>query len=376
MIAETIAMEKSGWALCVAAACLALAGCSLLRPRALPPPVSAVFPLQEESRIVYEGEVNRLVQNLGGRLVFTTRKGWIYGVDAAKKEIAWSFSAQAAFSKPPCLGESRIICADQENCVYCLDEAGQLIWKKQIAESISSHLGQGFGKILLATEDALVLALDEATGQEAWRLKVESAATSGPVFWNRQAIFGTADGRLFFLAADGRLLASFKTGAGIRGQLFIDADRLFFGLDDDTFNSLNLATRKRRWKIRTGGFLTSAPLADERRIFFLNSNGVLFCLGKRSGEILWWRPIPSPTSFRPEICGDEILAASLSRLLLGFYRKNGDRSGTLDAGQELKSNPLVLDSGLVISLYDREAGQGILVFLKRKGAARPPSPKK
>ena len=370
MMNATIAMKKTGRVLIVFIACFALGSCSLFRTNALPPPVSLVFPLQEESRVLYEGEVNRLVQNSGGRLYFSTRKGLVYCIDGAKKEILWKFSARAVISAPPCLSEGRVYCADQENGLYCLDEeAGRVVWEKKLAEKISGDVGQSLGKVFVGTQDGNVLALGAATGDEAWRFKSESGIQSGPVVWNRQIIFGTVDGRLLFLSPDGRRLAEFKTKAGIRGPLFIDSNRLFFSLEDNTFNSLNLTSRKRRWTIRTGGFVTAPPAADDRRIYFLNSNSALFCLDKRGGEILWWRPVASPSYFRPEICGEEILAATLSSLMLGFYKKTGEKSGTHDAGQEIKSNPLLLDSGLVINLYDGEAGQGTLVFLKRSGAS-------
>ncbi len=369
MMNAAIAMKKTGWGLFVLIACFALGSCSLLRTKASPPPISSVFTLQAESRVLYEGEINRLVQNSGGRLYFSTRKGLVYCIDGAKKDILWKFSARAAISAPPCPSESRVYCVDEENGLYCLDETGQLVWEKKLAEKISGDFGQSQGKVFVATQDGNVLALDASTGDEAWRFKSESAIQSGPVVWNQQIIFGTIDGRLLFLSPDGRRLAALKTGAGVRGPLFIDSNRLFFSLEDNTFNSLNLTSRKRRWKIGTGGFVTAPPAADDRRIYFLNSNSALFCLDKRGGEILWWRPVPSPSYFRPEMCGEEILVTTLSSLLLGFYKKTGEKSGTHDAGQEIKSNPLVLDSGLVLDLYDGEAGQGILVFLKRAGAS-------
>ena len=362
-------MKKIGWAAFVLIAYLGLCSCSLLRTKASPPPLSSVFPLQEESRVLYDGEINRMVRNSGGRLYFSTRKGLVYCVDGAQKNILWKFSARSGISAAPCLSEGRVYCADQENRLYSLNEAGKAVWEKKFEEKISSDVGQDQGKVFAGTQDGNILALDALTGVEAWRFKSESAIQSGPAFWNRQIIFGTADGRLLFLTPDGRLLAAFKTKTGIRGPLFIDSNRLFYSLEDDTFNSLNLKSRRRRWAIRTGGFMTAPPAVDDRRIYFANSNSVLFCLDKRGGEILWWRPMPSPSYFKPDLCGEEILAATLSSLLLGFYKKTGENSGTLDPGQELKSNPLVLDSSLVINLYNQEAGQGILVFLKRAGAS-------
>jgi len=318
MMNVPVVMKKTGSVLIVFTACFGLSSCSLFWPKASPPPLSSVFPLQEESRVLYEGEINRLVQDSGGRLYFSTRKGLVYCIDGAKKDISWKYSARAGIPAPPCLGEGRVFFADQENGLYCLGEAGQLVWEKKLREKVSGDLEQSMGKVFLSTPEGMVMAFDALTGNEAWHFGAGSAVRGGPIFWNQQIIFGTADGRLLFLTPDGRRLAAFKTKAGIRGPLFIDSNWLFYSMEDDTFNSLNLKSRKRRWTIRTGGYVTAPPAADVRRIYFLNSNSALFCLDKRGGEILWWRPVPSPSYFKPEIFGEEILATTLSSFLLGF----------------------------------------------------------
>jgi len=376
MMSAPIAMKRSHpiWLLLIVS--LALVSCALFKTKASSPPASEVFPLKEEGRVLYEGEINRLVQKAGGRLFFSTAKGYLYCIDAAKKDVSWKFSARAGVSAPPCLSEGRIYFADAENELYCLDEAGTLVWEKKLAEKLSGEIGRGSGTILLSTVDGKVVALDPSTGNEMWGFNSESTIETVPVVWNQQIIFGTGDGRLYFLAPDGRRLAAFKAGARVRGPLLIDANRLYYTLQDGTFNSLNLTSRRRRWKIQTGGFLTAAPTVDEKRIYFLNSGDIFFCLNKKNGELLWWKPIPSRSFFHPEIYGAEILASSLSPLLLGFYKNNGEKSGSFDAGQEIKSNPLGFDSRLVINVYDGEAGQGILVFLKRESAVRVTSQKK
>ena len=357
-------------------ACLALVSCTLFKTKASSPPASEVFPLKEEGRVSYEGEINGLVQKAGGRIFFSTGKGYIYCVNAEKKDVSWKFSAGAGVLAPPYLSEGRIFFMDAENELYCLDEAGTLVWGKKLAEKLSGEVGPGSGTILISTLDGNVLALDPSTGNEVWRFKSESTIETVPVVWNQQTIFGTGDGLLYFLAPDGRQLAAFKAGARVRGPLLIDTNRLYYSLQDGTFNSLNLTSRKRRWKIQTGGFLTAAPAVDEKRIYFLNSGNILFCLNKKNGELLWWKPIPSRSFFHPEMYGAEILAASLSPQLLGFYKNNGEKSGSFDAGQEIKSNPLSFDSCLAINVYDGEAGQGALVFLKRESAVQSTSQKK
>jgi len=355
--------------------CLALNSCSLIKPASQPPRVSSVFPLQEDSRILYDGEINRLVRPSGGRLYYTTQKGILYCIDTANKKIAWTFSAHAGAWAPPHLDGSKIYFADEENGVYCLDETGTLVWEKKLPEKNTGDFGLEAGKLALATQAGNVLALDALTGEEVWRFDAGSPVQSGPVFWNSQIIFGTEAGQLIFLRPDGKRLAEFTTGSPLRGPLFIDRNRLFFSLQSGMFNSLDLASRKRRWRFQTGGFLTAPPVADQKRIYFLNSNSILFCLDKKRGELVWWKSLPARDSFGLETRGEEILVSSLSPLWLGFYKKDGEKSGSYDAGQELKSNALALDSHFVINLYERETGQGILAFLSRENAA-PGNPQK
>jgi outer membrane protein assembly factor BamB len=185
-----------------------------------------------------------------------------------------------------------------------------------------------------------------------------------PVFWNERIIFGTAEGKLYFLLPSGRLDAVFEAGAGVAGPLFIDLNRLYFSLEDGTFHCLNLASRKRLWKIKTGGFLTSQPASDEKRIFFAVSNNILFCLDKKGGDLTWWQSLSSQAPFSPAVCGDQVLAAALPNLLIAYKKKTGEYVGGFNAGEELKAAALRHDEHLLIGTYNPETLKGSLMFLK------------
>jgi outer membrane protein assembly factor BamB len=152
----------------------------------------------------------------------------------------------------------------------------------------------------------------------------------------------------------------------VAGPLFVDRDRLYFSLKDGTFHCLRLASKKRLWTIKTGGYLASLPAADDQRIFFVTSNNVLFCLNKKSGNLDWWRVISSRAAFSPAIRDEQVFVASRSPILVAL-KKNGDPAGTYDAGGALSSAPHCFGENLLINAYNPETAKGALIFIK--GAA-------
>jgi len=346
--------------------CISLSFCSLGKPKISLAPLGPVFPLEEASRINYEGEVTGLIQKKCGLIFFSTKKGLIYCLDGNKQEVLWKFEAGHPISASPCLGQEHIFFFDRQNSVYCLDKQGRLLWKREIQENISSELRESRGKIYFGTEKGEFLALEAATGNEIWRLKAKGQVMTEPLFWENSIIFGAGDNKLYVLNLNGKKTLTVPLPAQIQKGLFINKNFLYFGLSDKTFHCFDLSRLKEKWKIEIGASLVSLPVADEKRIFFLGSNNVLFCLKKKGGEILWWRPIPSRSSFNLEISQEKIIVSSFSAFLISFDRTTGERAGDYNAGQELRSNPLCFDSYLLINLYNSEEDTGVIVFLKGK----------
>jgi len=369
-------MKRIGRLIFSGAGILGLVFCSRAPSKSLSLSPGFVFSLREEVRLEYDGETSGGLQAAGGNIYFSTKKGTVYAVDGAAKKIAWQFAAKAAVLAAPSVCSERIVFADKENNIYCLGLDGTLRWKKKFEESVSGGIVQDSGKAFLIMNEVNLVVLDAAHGNEVWRFKAASAIRTSPVFWNRQIICATAEGKLHFLPPPGQSISTYKSGAAVAGPLFIDQNRLYFSQEDGTFQCLELTAKKNLWKIKTGGFLTSLPAVDEKRIFLRTSNHVLFCLRKKSGILDWWRSLSWPAPYSPTVGDGLVFIAALSPVLTAFKKETGERAGTYDAGNVLQSAPLCLGGCLVISTFNLETSKGALVFLKGRAPEEGDSKKK
>jgi len=356
---------------------LASGSCSLFKAKKAAPPPAFRFPLIEDGRLTYDGEINDRLQAAGGKIFFSTKKGFVYAVDAGAKKADWRFAAKSSISLPPSLGPDEIIIADSEGHIYGIDFGGRLRWEKKLEEKVIYEILQFRDKAFMLTDAGQVVALEAGTGTEMWRFRPDGAIRTTAVFWNERLILGTDGGKFQLVdCRRGTAAGVFVTGSEITRLLFVDENRLYFSLEEGSLQCLNLAALERRWKTKCGGTLTAAPVVDEGRVYFITSNNVLFCLDKKGGDIIWWRPLPSRSSFSPAFCGEQVIASSHSPLLAGFNKKNGEKTGSYEAARELKSNPLTIGDYVFINLYDPDTAKGVLVSLKSEKPAEEKAEKK
>ena len=93
---------------------------------------------------------------------------------------------------------------------------------------------------------------------------------------------------------------------------------------------------------------------------------MLYCLGSRSGTILWWAHVPARGDFRPLIVRDKIAVASRSPRVVCFDTRTGEDCGTYDAEWEARANPAWWDPWLLVAHYDRRTGKGRISFLEKE----------
>jgi outer membrane protein assembly factor BamB len=357
---------------------LIIASCSLIRPRVAPYPKGVIFPLEEASRLTYDGEINRVMVRDGTRAYFSTDKGTVCCVDLAQQTVLWEYSVSSPVSRPPALGQNHIYFCDDNQAIYALDPDGRLLWKTELEETISSDISFAAGSLHVGTQEGHLLALDPASGGIRWSFETGGALEAAAVAWTDTVVAASTDGRIYLVSAQGGLKRVVEIGSPVRVTPLVNGNRVYFGADDSFIYCLDLTNGDRKWRIKAGGKLTAPPQADQKRAFFLTSNCVLYALDKRGGSILWWWITPSRSPYRLELGSGQIVLTSLSPLLCGLENRTGAEIGKYDAGGEIRSNPLWFEPFLLLSLYDFSTDQGSLMYLRKQVkaglAASLPSP--
>lgn len=352
--------------------------CSIFRSRVAPYPTGVIFPLAEAARIGFDGKIIRSLVGSEGRLYFSTDKGIVYCLEEAGLKILWTYAAGAALGCPPAVGVASTAVWDVENNVHAIDKNGGLIWKTRLSDAITSDICLGRDRIYVGTKEGRLYAMNASSGEVLWSFKAEGAIEAACAVWQDTVVLGSVDGRLYLLSPQGKLLDKIELGAALRITPLLEGDRLYFGTDDARFGCLDLKSRKRKWRMRTDGKVLSPAVADRKRVYFAASNTVLYALNKTSGDMDWWCILPSRSSYRPELAGQKILAASSSPVVVCLDRRTGQESGRFEAGSELRSNPVWASPEIFVILYDFASGKGSLMDLRKQVkvelAAAPGSP--
>ena len=361
---------------------LFVSGCSLFRAKVLPYPEGIIFPLNVAHELVFEGEIVDSLTQQEGKLFFSTRKGYVYCIDAISQKQIWKFQTDNLIEMRPCLGEENLYVSDDANSVYCLDMSGQLLWKKNVNKDITSGVCEGGEQVFFGTEEGHIFSLSKAGGQERWNFQAEGALRTDPVFSQGKVVFGSDDHCLYIINQSGSLLEKFEADDKIQGGMLIDQGNLYFGSNGHHFYCFDLAKHKLKWKVKTGGKVRAYPVSDKKRVFFLCMNNVLYCLNKKNGTILWWKNVPSRSFFPPEVIDDKVVVSALSPRLVCFDVETGEFIGEHEAPKEIRSNLLWIKPFLVFAQHDFGSEQGKLLFMDKsvyvtlapsRGSPQPPN---
>ncbi len=351
--------------------CAAAAGCGLFSLKPVPLASGPVFPLVQSRSLSYGGQVIPPGLKDGAYYYFATDRGQMLAINVRRREVAWDFKASHPISLPLSLGRESVYVVDDENIIYSLDRSGWLLWSRGLAETVAGPLAEIEGCLYVGTEQGSLYCLQPETGQDIWKFKTKAALRTGALPWkDRQGrlfiVCGGDEGRLFFLSSGGQLRGDMDCGGKISVPPLLEGDRLYAGTEAQMFLCLDLYRRRTKWRLRLAGLPARPALADQKRIFFLTAQGLLMCLNKRSGEILWWRTLSSRSGFDLELADGQVVAASMSSGLVSFDARNGEEVGRFQALGELRSNPIWISPSLLVHVFDAQKDEGRLIFLKKE----------
>jgi len=340
--------------------------CTLFRSKVKPYPTGVIFPLEAEGEVAFEGRVvDALIRGEDGRIYFSTDKGLLCCLDMATKQLAWCEKNASPFGSPPAVGQNRVFVWDERNVVCCFDSLGNLVWKKDIADRISSPIARDKDRIYIGSQTGALLALSQETGETLWQFQTGGPVRAAATFFGDSVIIGSSDGWLYFLSSEGRKKTAVNLGSPILVAPLVDGNRLYAGTEDCALHCYDLRALKRKWRIAVGGKLLASPKADKKRVYFQTSNSVLYALNKAGGDILWWWISPSRSPFALEFDGQNVLVASRSPLLFSVDIRSGKTAGHYEAKAEVRSNPVWAEPDLAFASFDPSAERGIIAFLRK-----------
>lgn len=272
----------------------------------------------------------------GSLVYFGDNKGFLYALTVGEGRLVWKAELGSEILTAPAVEEKRLFVATVEGRVVCLNAGdGTIVWEKEhplkgfemsirgnappVADPVSGSLVAGFA-------DGILWSLSMSDGRLLWernlggrergfndldgRPLVEGdrifaalyegglfslSRKTGQVVWSRETGSGVrlaGEGEVLYLSGsdgvvhavrkkDGTEIWKAELGKGGKGALtapVLYKDLLAVGLSDSTINFLRTVDGKTVARRFARKGISSDPVVDENRIYYLSNGGRLYSL--------------------------------------------------------------------------------------------------
>lgn len=240
----------------------------------------------------------------------------------------------------------------------------------------------------------------EDFGRIAWRFETHGPVRSTPVMRDGTVFFGSTDGHLYALDAEGGSLKwAFRAGDAVASSPAIVDDFVIFGDRTNTYWALDRETGAVRWSFATGpdkslawglegwDYHTASVTIDGQRAYFGSGDGGIYAVDWRTGEEHWRVETSRRIRSTPAVVdgvvyigggdgwvraiaaedGNELWAFQTSGVELDAESAGFDRT-------QIQASPAVVDGTVYIgsrdaSLYALDAATGEVLWHREDGSA-------
>jgi outer membrane protein assembly factor BamB len=245
---------------------------------------------------------------------------------------------------PPVIGAGKVFGMDSRSQISAFaTNGGELIWRTDLAPAKERHHTPGGiayedGRVFATTGFAQVIALDAETGEEAWRIRVDSPVHAPPTVRDGRVFAVSVNNTLYALdAGDGRTLwtysglpemaaviggASPAVDGGVIVAAFSSGELVALRVENGrVLWSDSLASLRRTDELGSISDIRASPVIDRGRVYALSYGGVMVALDLRNGRRLWDAAIGGLE--RPWVAGDTVYVVTAERDLIALDRDSG-----------------------------------------------------
>ncbi len=229
-------------------------------------------------------------------------------------------------SPTPLLDGERLYVHFGHNGTACVDTAGKIVWRQNSLGYSPVH-GNGGSPILVnnllvynadANSDPMIVALNKANGEIAWKVKRETTAMKKFSFCtpllitlnNQQQIISPGSGLVSALdPKDGHEIWRVRYGNGysVIPRPVFGHDLIFISSGFDTPEILAIRPDGKgdvtgtniAWRIKKGAPLTPSMVLLGEALYAVSDNGLASCFDAKTGKVHWQESVPGKYSASP-----------------------------------------------------------------------------
>jgi outer membrane protein assembly factor BamB len=293
------------------------------------------------------------------------KSGRFVAIDLDRGTIRWSVDLVA--TQPAAVSNGLVVVAGADQLTGLDVRTGAPRWNVPVTGGFSAPPLADSGWVIAAATGGDVLTLRATDGRVLWTKALGASVRARPAI--------AADAAYFSLDNSHLVSVELLTGnprwdralPGKPGDLLVLDDRLFVGGEDKWFYCVNTENGDQRWRKRVGGKAAGVPAIDEKRVYYVALDNMLWVLDRGNGVMKWKQALPFRPSGGPIVMGGVVVVSGVAFEIYGYRVDDGGIAGNVVLPSDLAAAPQVLPGITValasIAIFTRE---GEFQVLKRR----------
>jgi outer membrane protein assembly factor BamB len=205
-------------------------------------------------------------------------------------------------------------------------------------------------------------AIDPETGQQQWRVLVDSQILSKPAYADGVVYFGTTDKMVYAVDVESEGILTgwpFETDSAVWASPLVVDGRVYVASMDHVLYCVDAETGEEIWKTEVGGAIAKQPLLVGDILYVGAFDGRIYAIEADSGQVVEGFDFQAGNWIwsTPLLVGDQLFVTALDGFLYALDPTTGDvqapypyNSGDIDGGKDvIRANPVQVGEKIVIA---------------------------
>ena len=232
----------------------------------------------------------------GGLVFIGAQDGRLYALASGDGRQIWSAATSAPIFAAPLASGGRVFCPSSDGSLSAFNQAdGALLWKFPVAGALYSQPALLDGVLYFGSSNAHLYAVIASDGSAFWPagIPTQGPIQSPPLVSAGRVFFGSDDGRFYALAAaSGGEYWRYSTSDAIYAAPAFYQDTVIAASSDGTIVALDLLSGVPRWEILAAAAVTQAPLvvdtfARPTLLYITSTQPWLYAVDLQTGNAIW-----------------------------------------------------------------------------------------
>jgi outer membrane protein assembly factor BamB/tRNA A-37 threonylcarbamoyl transferase component Bud32 len=277
----------------------------------------------------------------------------LYAIDATDGTFMWKFATEDAIASSPHVWNDRVFVGSDDRLMYAIDrQSGQIVWSTPTRGRVISSPREAMSHVFFGSDDHMFYNLDARNGRQVWVFEAQDHIRSSPAVSGEIVCFGSDDYSVYALdIQSGTQKWKFATHRPVISSPLLYEGMVYFGSLDWTFYAVSAEAGFSVWTRRTRHRIVSSPVVSEALglIYFTSVDHGVYALDHTNGQQAWRFEMDGPgTTSSPAISGEAVYVGSSDGHLYSLNARSGELRWKFDTGSSVVSSPAIWENMVYI----------------------------